>query len=238
MKALILAAGQGRRLSPLTDNCPKCLLPLGETTFIEFQIGMLRRAGVASIGVVTGFRADRVREVCGADLEYFHNPDFETTNSLFSFMQAADFAREGCLVLNSDVVFHPSLLDLVLADARSNVLLMDFHSHLGEEEMKVVCDGAGRVVRISKDIAPWDAEGENLGLVRLGEEGAWALMDVAHEASDKGHRNLWVPQGIARLLERVPFYAAPIGDRPWIEVDYCHDLRRAQEEIYPLCMKA
>ena len=235
MKTLILAAGQGRRLSPLTDDCPKCLLPLGDTTFLGFQIAALRRAGGDAVGVVTGFCAEKVRAACGAEAVCFHNADFETTNSLHSFLQAEEFVRDGCLVFNSDVVFHPALLDQLLAGPHANALLADLNSELGEEEMKVVADDEGRLVEISKDIAPWEAQGENLGLVRLGADGARALLDEARRASDAGQRNLWLPQGIAHILDRVPFHALPIGPHPWIEVDYRHDLERARAEVYPLC---
>ena len=165
MIALILAAGQGRRLLPLTEDRPKCLLALGERNFIEFQIDALRRAGVSDIGIVTGFYSEDVRKACGPERRYFHNADFETTNSLYSFMQAGDYVNQGCLLFNSDVVFHPALLDLLLNDPLPNVLLADFDAKLGEEEMKIVCDEKRRVIEISKDIAPWEAQAENLGLL-------------------------------------------------------------------------
>jgi choline kinase len=235
MNVVILAAGQGRRLSPYTDACPKCLLPLGESTFIQFQIDLLRRMRLDSIAVITGFHAERVREVCGESVVYFHNAEYDTTNSLHSLMQAGDFARGGCLVLNSDVVLHPDLLEVLLSFPRPNALLVDFESALGEEEMKVVCDADGRVRRISKDIPPREAHGENLGVIRMGAEAAQAVLEEARAAAAAGTRNLWAPQGVARTLDRVPFHAVASGDRPWIEVDYLYDLERARSEIYPLC---
>lgn len=235
MNVIILAAGQGRRLSPHTDNRPKCLLPLGDSTFLQFQIDLLRHAGIESIAVVTGFCAEQVRETCRDSVVYYHNAEFNSTNSLYSLMQAEEFAQDGCLVMNSDVVFHPDLLTSLLTSPRPNALLADFDSVLGEEEMKVVCDEEKRVLGISKDIAPWKANGENLGLIRMGAEAARAVLSESRIAASTGQRNLWVPQGVARVLDRIPFHAIPIDGRPWIEVDYLHDLERASREVYPKC---
>ena len=101
--------------------------------------------------------------------------------------------------------------------------------------MKVVCDGQSRVRQISKDIAPWKAQGENLGLIKMGAQAARAVLAEAKAAVAEGERNLWVPQGVSRVLENVPFHAVEINGRPWIEVDYLHDLERASREVYPLC---
>ena len=235
MKAIILAAGQGKRLAPLTDNLPKCLLPLDGQTFLEFQVGLLRHCGVDEIVVVTGFCADQVRQVGGPSLQYVHNEDYQTTNSLYSFMLAGDHILQGCLVLNSDVVFEASLLRELLSSNWANALLADFQTELGEEEMKVVCDDDRRIRTLSKDVAPWEANGENLGLVRMGPEGAREVLAEARRADKNGERRLWLPEGVSRTLDRVAFHALPIEGRPWIEVDYRHDLERAQKIIYPLC---
>jgi choline kinase len=101
--------------------------------------------------------------------------------------------------------------------------------------MKVVCDADGRVRQISKNIAPWEAHGENLGLIRMGAEAARAVLEEARRAAAASERNLWIPQGVARVLERIPFHAVGIDGRPWTEVDYLHDLERARREVYPLC---
>ena len=235
MNALILAAGQGKRLAPHTNDCPKCLLSLGDTTFIGYQIALLRHFGIKNIGVVTGFCADRVRLACGDSVRYFHNSRYDTTNSLYSFLQAAPLAGEGCLVLNSDVVLDPALLQKLLDSPHVNALLADFESALGEEEMKVVCDIDGRVREISKKIPSQKAQAENLGVLRLGTDAARAVLRKAQTAADSGLLNLWMPQGVAQVLEEQPFYAIPIAGKPWIEVDFLNDLQRAREVIYPLC---
>ena len=235
MFVIILAAGQGRRLSPLTDACPKCLLSLQSSTFLQFQVNLVRQAGLDNIAVVTGFCADQVRQCLGDSVTYVHNEDFQTTNSLYSFMLTEQVSREGCLVMNSDVVFHPQMMQKLLATAQDNALLVDFDAELGEEEMKVLVDEQGSLQRISKDLTPWEAHGENLGIVRMGAEATQAVLAEARDAAAADQLNLWLPEGVQRVLDRQDFQCVSIDKQPWIEVDYCHDLTRAQKEIYPLC---
>ena len=139
--------------------------------------------------------------------------------------------------MNSDVVFHPAILDKLIAASYPNALLVDFDANLGDEEMKVQCGAERRLRQISKALPAREAHGENLGIVRMGPEAARAVLTKAREAAAAGKRNLWVPQGVAQVLDEIPFYAVPIEGLPWTEVDFHEDLKRAQETIYPLCCK-
>jgi len=233
--AVILAAGRGARLAPLTDDIPKCLLPIGKTTIIEFQIRQLRTIGFTDITIVTGYHREKVVRACGTkNIRYIHNKDYATTNSLYSLYMAKEALVQGGYVFNSDVVFHPDILKDLVSSPYENALVVDFRKNLGEEEMKVLVRGH-RLSKISKDIAPDKAHGENLGIVKLSPAGARALIHTAEKEIHKGNLNLWVPQGVARILSRIPFYVVPTHSRPWIEIDYIHDLERAKKEIYPRC---
>ncbi len=232
--AVILAAGRGARLSPLTDKIPKCLLPIGRSTLIQLQVKHLRRAGIRRIVIVTGYHEEKVRKACGTAPIYILNRRYKSTNSLYSLWRARAHVRRGCLVLNSDVVFHPTLLRFLLESPHPDALLIDLRDTLGEEEMKAVVRD-GWVRHLSKDIAPADAHGENLGLIKLSPEGGRRLMGVAHDAFSRGEYNLWVPQGIDRMLGSHPFRAIPTQGLPWTEIDYLHDLHHARKTIYPLC---
>jgi len=232
--AVILAAGRGARLAPLTNDIPKCLLPIGRTTIIEFQIRQLRAIGFTDITIVTGYHQEKVVRACGKNIRYIHNKDYASTNSLYSLYMAREAIIQGGYVFNSDVVFHLDILKALVSSPYENALVADFRENLGEEEMKVLVRGH-RLWKISKDIAPEKAHGENLGLVKLSPAGAHALIHTAEKEIHKGNLNFWVPQGIARILYRIPFYVIPTHSRSWIEIDYIHDLEKAKKEIYPRC---
>ena len=236
-RAIILAAGPGGRLLPDTADRPKALLSVGKETLLEFQVRALRVMGIERITVVTGHGAQRVREAMGDSVGYCHNDRYRETNSLYSLWVAAGFGLPGCLIFNSDVLFHPSLLQRLLESDCEEALLVDFRGGLGEEEMKVIVR-RGQVAEISKNIDPSRAEGENLGMVKVGAEGAREFFDVAASFARQGEWNLWVPHAVEALIGRRGFAAISTGGLPWIEIDYRHDLERARREIYPLVSEA
>lgn len=231
--AVILAAGRGNRLLPHTLDRPKCLMEVGARTIIEHQLAILRTAGVATIQVITGHGRERVVETLNGTVLYAHNEEFDTTQSIDSLgFLTADPEPAGLLILNSDVLFHPDLMAMLLADPRENVLLADFRAGLGEEEMKIVTDGAGRIKTISKRLDPGAAQAENLGVLRLGPAAACALVALARDRTRPANIK-WVPDGIQSLTGRFDFHTLATGGLPWTEIDFPEDLDRARNEIWP-----
>ena len=235
--AVIVAAGGGKRLYPMTKDRPKCMLEVGPDPILVHQIRALRAAGVETIHVVTGHGESVVRAACAefdADgLTFSRNEDYRTTNSLFSLGCAAvNGDPDGLLVLNSDVVFHPYLLRRLLDDPRENVLLADFASRLGEEEMKIQVNVDNRITTISKQIDPLGAQAENLGVLKVGPEAGRHMLELARQPFEQ-HQLCWIPDSINTLVETLEFFALGSGALPWIEIDYLHDLERARNEILP-----
>lgn len=232
--AVILAAGRGNRLLPLTEHVPKCLIEVGGRTILEHQVRALELAGIEEIQVVTGHGADRVREVLDGRVDYAHNELYDKTNSFDSLgCSSLDIGPAGLLILNSDVLFHPELMRRLLDDERENVLLADTRDTFGEEEMKIVVGNAGRIERISKLIDPREAHAENLGVLHLGQAAARRMIELGRER-DHDRGICWVPDGIQYLLGEFDFHVLAIGDLPWTEIDYIHDLEHAEKDIFPL----
>ncbi|GAB4323289.1 MAG: NTP transferase domain-containing protein [Candidatus Sumerlaeia bacterium] len=237
MRAIILAAGQGGRLFPLTADRPKALLDLHGRSILEHQMALLERTGVDDLIIVTGYEAQKIHEAAGKSARFVYNADYQTTNSLYSLWTARAYLNQACLVLNSDVLFHPGIVERLLADAAPDALAIDFRGGLGEEEMKVQTR-QGVIVRISKDMPPAEAEGENTGIVKLSVEGAKAVIGVAEECRARGELRHWVPYAVGTLVGRRPFKAVDITGLPWIEIDYRHDLERARREVLPQILAA
>ena len=110
MKALILSAGQGRRLLPLTDKCPKCILPVLGRSMIEWQIDELSTLGIDRITVVVGYEADQVEWLLtkryGTNrVKFIHNPDFADSDNLVSCWMAREEMNEDFILLNGDTLF-------------------------------------------------------------------------------------------------------------------------------------
>src|SRR5581483_4824807 len=196
MKGIILAAGKGSRLNGTIGDKPKCLLRVGNRTLVERQIDTLRRAGVTDIAVVVGCQAEAVRRECGHGITYVENSRFAQTNSLYSLWLARPLLVEGdgFVVMNCDVLFHPRLLVDLVTSRHEDALLIayqeDDEQPLGDEEMKIKVR-RGRVVDMSKTMAADEADGENLGIVKFGAQGARLLAGLLDERVSAGAARDW-----------------------------------------------
>jgi choline kinase len=236
MKGIILAAGKGLRLNGKTGNTPKCLLEIGGQTLLERQIQALRGCGVEEIIVVVGYEAERVRQACDAQICFIENPCFEQTNSLFSLWLTRELLADGFIVINADVLFHQQLLADLIAAPCEDALLMAYSNHLcvklGDEEMKVRVKG-GRVLDISKGIKPEEADGENLGIVKFGREGARLVVQEMNALIARGYYRDWAPRAFCEVAGQRHLYAIGTRGYPWIEIDFPEDYQRAVNEILP-----
>ena len=236
MRAIILAAGKGSRLNGSTEETPKCLVTVGGVSLIERQITVLQDAGIDDITVVVGCQADRVRRTCGYGISYLENTRYAETNSLYSLWMARALLYEGFVVLNCDVLFHPALLDDLLSARHEDALLLAYRgaddAPFGDEEMKVKVRG-GRVIEISKEMAPDEADGENLGIVKFGARGAAVLVEIMDRLVAAGSLRAWAPRAFAEFAQVRPLHAVGTRGLPWIEIDFPEDYRRAVRDILP-----
>jgi choline kinase len=236
MRGIVLAAGKGSRLNGTAADRPKCLVELGGMTLVERQIRILENAGIADIVVVVGCEADRVRSKCGARIAYVENPQFAHTNSLYSLWMARALLYQGFVVLNCDVLFPPVLLDTLLASRHDAALLVDYRTpsqaEYGSEEMKVRVRG-GRVLEMSKTLAPAHADAENLGVVKFGPVSAPRLIEIMDGLVAAGGRRDWAPKAFSAYAAERPLYAIGTRGYPWIEIDFPADYQRAVREVLP-----
>ena len=233
MKAIILAAGKGTRLDGAAVK-PKCLVEIGGQTLLQRQIESLRDANIKDIVIVVGFGADSIRDECDSDIEFVENVDFADTSSLYSLWLAREHLRDGFVVLNCDVLFHPQLLVNLLESSFDDALLLSDTqtTPLGDEEMKVKLQD-DLVIDISKKMDPSEADGENVGIVKFSAAGARALISYMDELLATGAKKDWAPRAFREFALHHPLHALSTGGLPWIEIDFPEDYERAVTEIYP-----
>jgi choline kinase len=238
MTGLVLAAGPGRRLHPLTEALPKTLLPLSDgETILDLALANLRSVGLDNVVVVTGFAAERVEERVpelerrhGVRLDLVLNERAEEWNNAYSLWLARDALRGGALLVNGDTV-HPASVEEALLGARGpDVLLaVDQEKQLGQEAMKVLLAHDGALRRISKDVDPASADGEYIGVALIEPQAASPLAD-ALEATWRRDPSLYYEDGFQELADRGGAVGvAPIGAVEWVEIDDHADLARARE---------
>jgi len=236
MRGIILAAGKGSRLNGTAGESPKCLVKAGGLTLVERQIRALRNAGIDDIAVVVGCQADQVRRACGQGITYVENSKYPQTNSMYSLWMARPLLFEGFVVLNCDVLFHPVLLSDLLTSRHENALLLAYREAdqppFGDEEMKVQVR-CGRVREMSKTMDPEDADGENLGIVKFGPEGAAELVTIMDRLVSAGNLREWAPRAFRDFAQVRPLHAIGTRGLPWIEIDFPEDYQRAVREVLP-----
>lgn len=235
MKGIILAAGTGTRLNGAAVR-PKCLVEIGGMSLLRRQIRELRRSKINDIVVVLGFQGESIRNDCDAGVHFVDNHRFAQTSSLYSLWLARHHLTEGFVVLNSDVLFHPRILEELLGSSYENALLISYQQEstqpLGDEEMKVKVK-EDVVVDISKEINPLEADGENVGIVKFSPAGAKLLVRYMDDLIAKGSHNAWAPRAFLEFAIHHKLHAVSTRGYPWIEIDFPEDYQKAVNEVYP-----
>ena len=234
----ILAAGRGNRLSPLTDDRPKCLLSVGEASPLSLALDAIERiASVSEVVIVVGHARERIesfvaRRTARLPIRLLDNPHFDTANNIYSARLLRSSCGEGFLLVNSDVICHPDIFRAATAERAESFLLVDPQRPPRDEAMKVRFVN-GRLAEIAKTLAPATADGEYIGITRFDGLGARAFFDSIETILASGGSDEWYEAAIGLAAGRVRFGRMSIGELPWIEIDDHADLERAQTEILP-----
>ena len=241
MKAIVLCAGKGGRLRPLTDDRPKCLLAFGTRTILDCCLDHLSAAGIRDVVLVVGYHKELVeqsyRDRAGQTITFVPNDDFAITNTAYSLHLALAGMDDDFVLINGDVLFNQGILADLIAHPEPNCVVVDDAIALDYEEIKVIASG-GRVERISKQLDPRRSLGEAIGLYKVGRSIIPDLEAVYAELEGKGECQHYFEKGFERLCERNGDGRRVFGlsfthGRPWVEIDTLEDFAYAQREIYP-----
>jgi choline kinase len=235
MIGVILAAGMAKRLRPLTDTKPKCLLEVGGKTLLERTVRAMQQAGISEFVVVTGYRADQIREaltsiVSPQNITFLHNADYEHNNNIYSLWMAGEVVRgKDFLLMDSDILCDPAAV-VRIAEQTEPALALNRHE-CGEEEIKVIVDADNHIVEINKTCNPADAIGESVGIEKMTADYSTALyreldqMILKEGLVDVFYERCFerlIPQGYTfRVVDTTHYFS--------YELDTPEDFQRAQE---------
>ena len=175
MKTVILAAGAGSRLKPLTDHMPKCLLKVGVKSILEMTIENLLATNNSEIIIVTGYLENKIREFIRErfphlQITYIYNELYASTNNIYSLWLAKDeVLGNDMMMLDSDIVFDERIISKLQNSGYKNCLALKRHE-VHDEEIKVKTDAHGCVIEIGKEVNVSQAEGESIGIEIFGKE--------------------------------------------------------------------
>lgn len=235
VKAIILSAGQGRRLLPLTENTPKCLLPVAGKPVLAWQIDALLAAGVEEVTIITGFQVAQIEELLQqryADhpkIKILFNPFYEVADNLASCWIARTEMDSDFLILNGDTVIETALLDKVLNSESAPITLsVDFKDSYDADDMKVQLNADGWVQQVSKIVPPHQVNAESIGLIYFRGNGVQTFRQAVEEAlRHPAELKSWYLSIIDRLAKQHLVNSCSINGLRWCEIDFIEDLSRA-----------
>jgi choline kinase len=228
-RAIILAAGQGKRLLPLTEERPKSLLELSGRSLLAWQLIRLQAAGVSDVVIVTGFRADAVQaEIDQLDLKIpvrlLFNPFYAVADNTASCWVARDAFAGHVMLLNGDTLFGPGIAERLIAAPEAEITVtVDRKASYDADDMKVLTNG-DRLSAIGKTIEAYDAE--SIGFLRFSPVGADRFRAGVEQALRR-------PEGLKRWYLSVidelartgaDVRVASIEGLDWGEMDFPQDV--------------
>jgi choline kinase len=239
MQAVILAAGRGTRLRPVTDHCPKCLVEVQGKPILQYQLEGLCDAGVRECVIVVGYRAAQVRNFFGArfrdvGITYVENEIFDSTNNIYSLWLALQEITGDLLLLEGDLVFEPSLLIDLLGAPYENMAVVDrFQPFMNGTVILAHEDVASAIVLMRDQPAGFDY-GSALKTVNIYKFSCQAvsdeLMPTIGDYVSRGLTDYFYEIAISRAIARgaIQLHVLRTGHRLWTEVDTEDDLRKAK----------
>lgn len=235
--ALLLAAGTGSRLLPLTQKSPKCLTLVNEISILERLIKSLNQHGFKRLVVVTGHLEDCIRDFLetragNIKIEYVFSPLYKTTNNIYSLWMAREIINEPFMLIESDLVFDPSLLTDML-----------YPDRIAIARMKPWLNGSTVTINPSSSVDAFHSDAKNnseqtryktVNIYSLSVSSWYRVIEKLNQYILAGRVNEYYEAVFQQMvIERsLSFQAVFFDHKPWYEIDTIEDLAFA-EKLFP-----
>lgn len=235
MQAIILAAGVGSRLRPITNEVPKCLVQVNKKSIIEYQIEAYLNAGIEEIIVLTGYLQEKLVSFLKAkyssiNIIFVNNDDYENTNNMYSLYLARNLVKDEFIMSNADVVFSNDMVKLLLQNTEDSMIAVDKDNY-NEESMKIIVN-EDKVISISKQIEERDAYGTSIDLYKFNKEATKLMFnEINYIINEDKNLNSWTEVALDSILSKTVFKPMNIGERFWYEIDNHEDLKLAEKIV-------
>lgn len=238
MKAIILAAGLGRRLGAST---PKCLLEFGGRTLLQRHLDVLASRAIDEVVIGVGHGAEQVEAVLAQGrrpipIRLVYNPDYAQGSIVTLWhLRESLCASSDALLMDADVLYDRRVLARLLESRHRNCFLLDREFELGDEPVKL-CVRDGRLVEFRKQVdVACDYTGESVGFFRLSGRMAGKLIEAAATYIGANRRDQPYEEALRDTLLAEPdqFSFEDITGLAWIEIDFPADIERARAAILP-----
>lgn len=258
MKVVILAAGQGTRLRPLTDDRPKCMVEVNGTSIIERQLAVMYDCGIKQedITIIAGYRGDALKnKFADSSLHFIVNEEYESTNMVYSLMCARELMenQEDILISYGDIIYKEDVLNKILnAEAESSVIVDDGWYSYWSERCENPLDDAETLMFDEYDVLTEigqkttdlkRVQAQYIGLMRFRAAGLRALLKLAKAAEERTaqglelwrtsrtYQKMYMTDLLQGMIEEGYELKAVHISRGWFEIDNCDDLKVVEERM-------
>ena len=239
MKAVILAAGQGVRLRPLTFSLPKCLVEVGGKSFLQNQLEILEKAGLEECVLVLGYYAELVVKRFGTQfgsmrITYVQNPRYYETNNLYSLWMARNEIEDDILLIESDLIFRYELIEGVLNNSYPNIAVTDKFQNGMDGTVVFEKDGIinSMVLKANQSKAfDYSNARKTVNIYRFDRiVVSNMLIPQLTKFVQLGRVNEFYESVLADMItgKKLVICSHEVGDQPWFEIDNLQDLKQAE----------
>ena len=241
MQAIILAAGLAKRLRPLTDTTPKCLLDVAGKNLLHRTMDNVISNGIKDFVFVTGYRENMIKDYLSANfpnikIDFLTNSDYPNNNNSYSLWMTKDLIKDNFILLDSDILFNAGIITKLLSDTNENAAAVNLKVKLDEEQIKVTLDADNRILRMAKDVPLDEARGESIGIEKFSKSFGKEIFDILDRKILKENNvNEFYEKTFEEVISlndaRNSLYCTDVSDYECIEIDTVEDYYKAQNEF-------
>ncbi len=234
---IVLAAGEGTRLRPYTENVPKCMVPYKDKPLLDYIVETFQGAGVTDLVLVRGYKGERIKRT---DLRYYTNEQYDRTNMVYTLFCAEEALQGDVIISYGDIIYKPEVLQALLESSRDFSVVVDSEwRSLWEQRMSnplddaetMKLDASGTIVELGKKPKSYDEiQGQYIGLIKISANAVAEVRRFYHGLDKeklydgKDFNNMYMTSFIQEVINNLmPVHAVPIAGG-WLEFDSLEDL--------------
>ncbi len=241
MKAIILAAGQGTRLRPLTSDKPKCMVEYQNKPIIDYILEVMKESCIFNIAIVNGYKKDVLEEYLKDEsLAFYTNNNFDKTNMVSTLFCAKDFMDDDLIISYADIVYNKEVLEKLLkSDSDFSVVVDRKWRELWSQRMENPLEDAEtlkikdrKIIELGKKPNDYtDIEGQYIGLIKISKKivnkviELYQQLDKENEYDKQNFDNMYMTSFIQIIIDNLTDIKPVFIDGGWIEVDCIDDLK-------------
>lgn len=225
MKALIMAAGRGTRISRYLSDRPKCTVDIGNIPLIVNTVKEFKKKGINEIAIVLGYRGEVIEELLkDFGVKFYYNYFYDVTNSIASAWFAKDFLDDDVIIMNGDVFFESSVLEIILEEKLDPVLFCD-STRKEEADYKFYYEDS-KLIKYGKELTGNNVSAEYVGIAKISKKLISIFINQLEKLIRNQHHGIWWEDVLYSLTKKHNIYVRNISGKFWAEVDFIEDYER------------